>query len=93
MGFFLLLPGTFCEIFVNFLNRYLSGAKINLHQNKKEERRLIAFSLLMKIEYGERKEILTVQHQDNLVILEMLHLGSPIRFLYKDEALMRECHF
>ena len=47
----------------------------------------------MKIEYGERKEILTVQHQDNLVILEMLHLGSPIRFLYKDEALMRECHF
>ena len=47
----------------------------------------------MKIEYRERKEILTVQHQDNLVILEMLHLGSPIRFLYKDEALMRECHF
>ena len=23
----------------------------------------------------------------------MLRLGSPIRFLYKDEALMRECHF
>ena len=45
------------------------------------------------MEYRERKEILTVQHQDNLVILEMLHLGSPIRFLYKDEALMRECHF
>ena len=47
----------------------------------------------MKIAYRERKEILTVQHQDNLVILEMLRLGSPIRFLYKDEALMRECHF
>ena len=47
----------------------------------------------MKIEYRERKGILTVQHQDNLVILEMLHLRSPIRFLYKDEALMRECHF
>ena len=45
------------------------------------------------MEYRERKKILTVQHQDNLVILEMLHLGSPIRFLYKDEALMRECHF
>ena len=45
------------------------------------------------MEYRERKEILTVQHQNNLVILEMLHLGSPIRFLYKDEALMREYHF
>lgn len=53
----------------------------------------LTFSLLMKIDYRERKEILTVQHQDNLVILEMLHLGSPIRFLYKDEELMRECHF
>ena len=47
----------------------------------------------MKIEYRERKGILTVQHQDNLVILEMLHLDSPIRFLYRGEALMRECHF
>ena len=47
----------------------------------------------MKIEYRERKEILTVQHQDNLVILEMLYPGFPIRFLYKDEELMHECHF
>ena len=28
----------FCEIFVNFLDGYLSGVKINLHQNKKRER-------------------------------------------------------
>ena len=47
----------------------------------------------MKIEYRERKGILTVQHQDNLVILEMLYPGFPIHFLYKDEELMRECHF
>ena len=45
------------------------------------------------MEYRERKRILTVQHQDNLVILEMLHLDSPIRFLYRGEELMRECHF
>jgi len=29
---------TFCEIFVNVLDGYLSGVKINLHQNKKRER-------------------------------------------------------
>lgn len=28
----------FCEIFVNVLDGYLSGVKINLHQNKKRER-------------------------------------------------------
>ena len=28
----------FCEIFVSFLDEYLSGVKINLHQNKKRER-------------------------------------------------------
>jgi len=28
----------FCEIFVDVLDGYLSGVKINLHQNKKRER-------------------------------------------------------
>ena len=35
----------FCEIFVNFLDGYLSGAKINLHQNKKRERSSPSLSL------------------------------------------------
>ena len=35
-AFFLLLPDTFCEIFVNFLDGYLSGVKINLIKIKRE---------------------------------------------------------
>ena len=37
-AFIPLYAPTFCEIFVNFLDGYLSGVKINLHQNKKRER-------------------------------------------------------
>ena len=69
----------FCEIFVNFLDGYLSGVKINLIKIKREN--AYRFLSYHKIEYWERKEILTVQHQDNLVILEMLYPDFPIRFL------------